>query len=169
MILERIKIRDIEAEAADVLTGFFDSNEYTFPIPIEDIAESQGLAIQYGKFSEDDVSGILRRNNGQGQVYVSSDEPRYRQVFTIAHELGHFLLHANTKPEEVLYRKDTITLTREDRQIESEANWFAAAMLMPKEKFTKYWNVTHDESLLADYFGVSPTAIRLRIKNLGLE
>lgn len=169
MQLPTEKMKDIEAGAQDVLAGYFGNKDYTFPIPIEDIAKAHGLSVSYGEFAEADVSGILKRKDGGGDVYISSREPGYRQTFTIAHELGHLILHEKEKKEEILYRRDTINLTREDRLIESEANWFAASLLMPEEVFTEYWNATKDISLLADYFGVSPTAVRLRIKNLGLE
>lgn len=167
MTLTQDRIQDIEAQAQDVLNSYFVDREYTYPIPIEEVAKKNGLTVKFGQFTDNNVSGILKRKNDAGEVYVSATEPQYRQAFTIAHELGHFLIH-NDHKEEILYRRDTINLNTEQRTIESEANWFAASLLMPEDKFKEYWHVTKDESLIADYFGVSPTAVRLRVKNLGL-
>lgn len=167
MRLTQDQIKDIEAKAKDVLTGYFGESDPDFPIPVEDIAQSFGLDILYGNFPDDAISGVFKRGDGEGKIYIAFNEPRYRQNFTIAHELGHFLLHP--LPEEVLYRRDTLNITDEQREIEAEANWFAAALLIPEEDLRKYWLVTQDTQLLADYFGVSPLAVRLRLKNLGLQ
>jgi Zn-dependent peptidase ImmA (M78 family) len=169
MTLTQEKIEDIEAQTQDVLTSYFSDKDFSYPIPIEKIAESNGLIVKLGKFKDKNVSGILKRKDHGGNVYISAAEPKYRQSFTIAHELGHFLIHSDRKQEEILYRRDVINLNTEDQTIESEANWFAASILMPEEKFTEYWKATKNESLIADYFGVSPTAVRLRVKNLNLE
>jgi len=54
-----------------------------------------------------------------------------RQIFSLAHELGHLLMHKES------YGKDSETLTNEQ---EAEADRFAAAFLMPREQFLAEWN-----------------------------
>lgn len=54
----------------------------------------------------------------------------YRQQFSLAHELGHWLFHADlVNPQEL----DAV----EYREKEAEANEFASCFLLPKEEFLK--------------------------------
>ena len=88
-----------------------------------------------------------------------------RQQFSIAHELGHLLLHKLSKKNsrEVYYRK-----TGNNSRLEWEANEFAAALLMPRDEFINFCvnnadtfgNV--DLNALAKNFGVSKQAARVR-------
>ncbi|MCF7816913.1 MAG: ImmA/IrrE family metallo-endopeptidase [Kiritimatiellales bacterium] len=55
-----------------------------------------------------------------------------RQIFSMAHELGHLMLHKDT------YGKDPEEL--DDDQQEREADRFAAAFLMPSDAFIAEWN-----------------------------
>jgi Zn-dependent peptidase ImmA (M78 family)/DNA-binding XRE family transcriptional regulator len=54
-----------------------------------------------------------------------------RQIFSLAHELGHLFLHKDS------YGKPSEALTDEQ---EAEADRFAAAFLMPRDKFENEWN-----------------------------
>ena len=61
-----------------------------------------------------------------------------------------------------------LNLTDEDKEEEQEANWFAASLLMPEKLLKHYFSITNDADKLATIFGVSPTAVYYRLKNLGL-
>jgi len=45
------------------------------------------------------VSGVAAVVDGRRYILVNRDESRARQQFTIAHELGHHVLHLNPTPE----------------------------------------------------------------------
>lgn len=88
-----------------------------------------------------------------------------RDRFTIAHELGHYFLHYLqpdlTGPE---------TFGRGSRSpMETQANYFAAALLMPSERFTQVFRRHRGDSWsVADAFGVSPRAVEVRAQVLGI-
>lgn len=119
----------------------------------------------------DATSGSIRiENDGSFVVAVASHTGIERDRFTIAHELGHYVLHylwpkQNGKP---------VTAVEARRygsgRVEWEANWFAAAFLMPAEPFRTAW-----EELggilgeVAGRFGVSTEAARIRAEYLGLK
>src|SRR4051812_22048309 len=62
------------------------------PVPIEDIAKAAGAQVTYRNFNNE-ISGALVRRGTSAIIAVAAEQPLVRQRFTIAHELGHFLLH----------------------------------------------------------------------------
>src|SRR6266581_833289 len=89
----RMHRTDLERAAQKLL----DANAVTrAPIPVEDLADGLKIDVRYSEGS-DDVSGALIRNKDAVVIAVNSAQHENRQRFTIAHELGHFLLHRGTK------------------------------------------------------------------------
>jgi Zn-dependent peptidase ImmA (M78 family) len=80
----------------------------------------------------DEISGVLVRRPGDIVIGVESSQSPERQRFTIAHELGHLVLHdvGEVHVDKVNYRS-SLSSTAEDVE-EVEANAFAAALLMPR-------------------------------------
>lgn len=124
-----------------------------------------------------DISGLFVIKGNNAYIRYNDTEIEARQRFTIAHELGHFILHKNSKllfvdkSEKVMYRNFDSS-TGEIRK-EREANAFAASLLMPK-KFILLAinNIPSYEvdtiSYLAKEFKVSEQAMNFRLANLGL-
>ena len=67
-------------------------------------------------------------------IGVNATHPKTRQRFTMAHELGHLLLHEDRKMivDSHIYRRDEISSMGTEAE-EVEANAFAAELLMPTE------------------------------------
>src|ERR1700721_812124 len=65
------------------------------PIPGEQIARALMIAVKYSP-GRPDVSGALIRDGKSAVIAVNSAQHENRQRFTIAHEIGHFLLHKGT-------------------------------------------------------------------------
>lgn len=63
------------------------------PIDIKDLINNYGLKLKFARFPEEmsGVCGFLDIN--EEAIYVNADNSLKRQNFTIAHELGHWLLH----------------------------------------------------------------------------
>ncbi len=93
-------------------------------------------------------------------VYYGACNGNGRDRFTIAHELGHYLLHS----------KDNLKLARSDSEIkvyenpEWQANTFAAELLMPCSLIAK----GDTKETLSKRFGVSYSAAEVRLKSLGM-
>ena len=111
----------------------------TFPIPIEDIAEHYlGYSIDFadeGLFSDPEILGGIDFEENRIYVNASVEDHDGRYCFTIAHEIGHHVLHRDAYlqnggdgEKEILCRD-----SRNKPQIEVEADRFAAALLMPSE------------------------------------
>ena len=105
------------------------------PVPLEQLAELCDATIRYEPF-DGEVSGMVHcDSNGGGTIGVNSEHSKTRQRFTIAHELGHLLLHADDEfhidEKRPLARRDAISSQAVDPR-EIEANQFAAELLMPE-------------------------------------
>jgi predicted transcriptional regulator len=104
------------------------------------------------------------------RIVVPSHTSPERDRFTVAHELGHYVLHylwAKKKDPSVPDR--VVAFRRGSERIEWEANWFAAAFLMPSGLFqTIFTEEAGDLRLVAEHFRVSIAAADVRAKGLGL-
>ena len=94
-------------------------------------------------------------------IGVNKNHPKTRQRFTIAHELGHFLLGHGSG----MYNDGVV----QNRNKERNANHFAAELLMPLDKINAMIEYGFSKELMAESFGVSIDAISLRLKSLGLK
>lgn len=139
----------------------------TAPVDVLEAARRLGVHVFSAKLA-DKVSGVLLRDPSYGSesgfvIFVDSDEPSYRQRFTAAHELGHFVLHRDSVGER---NEDNYLLRSENmsNQQEVEANKFAAALLMPMDLIEQQMELGNSTvSGLANEFGVSPTAMSIRL------
>lgn len=149
------------------------------PVPLERLAERCHASIRYEPI-EGEVSGMVHcLEGGGGIIGVNSEHSRTRQRFTIAHELGHLLLHGDEEfhidEKRPLARRDEVSSQAVDPR-EIEANQFAAELLMP-EAFVRESveavvaedaDVQVEEAIdkLARAYQVSPIAMTHRLTNL---
>ncbi|EMO87426.1 ImmA/IrrE family metallo-endopeptidase [Leptospira noguchii] len=130
--------------------------------PIEQIIVNKiSGKIVYQPLDELFISGTLVVKNSEPTIFVNSYEPYQRRRFTLAHELGHYILHSNFGSKDI-----TINRSGESERIEWEANWFAAGFLMPRDKFIEEYRKNPDTFYLSSQFKVSISAINYRIKFL---
>lgn len=101
-------------------------------------------------------------DEGSKIIIVNPYDSLTRQRFTVAHELGHALLH-----NEGVHERSDVRLTSY-RKHEVEANKFAAALLMPSDHVSVAVDLGKNLEELAELFGVSQTAMRIRLETLGL-
>ena len=102
-------------------------------------------------------------NEGNFRIFIPNFVALARNRFTIAHELGHFFLHyyfQGGREKQWNLRASRYTDMETDRP-EWEANWFAAAFLMPSNDFRRAWLDYRDLDLVAHKFGVSSSAAGL--------
>ena len=86
------------------------------------------------------VEGMLMpRRDGSGEwgiIYNDTIRSPGRQNFTLAHELGHYLLHRQTYPNGLeCTNRDMADWDDVRNGIEAEANTFASYLLMPLDDF----------------------------------
>lgn len=150
----------------------------TLPIDIAAIVKSQGIGVRLQPM-EESVSGMLViRDDHAVTVGINQSHHPNRQRFTLAHELGHFLLHGKRTrvfvDSSTMFFRDGLAAEGTDK-VEIEANAFAAELLMPENVLRE---ITHHQPLdafddraiqsLAAKFGVSVRALTIRLTKLGL-
>lgn len=145
------------------------------PVPVERIVRSRNVVLQYAPL-EDDLSGMAFIKDGLGIIGVNALHHPNRQRFTIAHELGHHVLHAPDLQRAVHVDKGFRVLMRDDVSslgsdpLEIDANAFASELLMPRDFLVDALDANgldiEDEAgieVLAKKFRVSAAAMRYRL------
>lgn len=161
---------------ADLVDRLLEKNGVTGPaVPVEKIAKAEGLIVTK-KHLDDDVAGFLLRSEGTKFIGVNRSQAPTRQRFTIAHELGHALLHEGEelhidKDFRINFRDVVSSLASNVEEIES--NTFAAWLLMPsqfliKQITSEHLDIDDDGEVvnLAKRYQVSSQAMTYRLANL---
>lgn len=141
-----------------------------FPFKFSDLIKSQtdiricSYAKAIRKYNVDisvfgSESAVLQEYCGYNIIFYNDEEPIYRVRFSIAHELGHYLMNhkMNLNKDDPLYHIQ-----------EKEANYFAAQLLMPAQLLRKAAmrgrNLTIE--FITSSFGVSKEAAEIRKRTM---
>jgi IrrE N-terminal-like domain len=179
------------AAARDLLRDFEERYDATGapPVPVERIARSLlGLFVDEAEdirtlpgapTDQGRLSGML--DPGEMVIWVDRGEAGRspgRRRFTIAHEIGHLVLHVPAAGGSFYDRPGDIREIEESgpgqevpelRRREREANVFARELLMPEALVDEQARATgFNLPALADRFEVSVPAMRLRLRLLKL-
>lgn len=133
--------------------------------------ERLGIPVFKLPLEEDSISGLYANYPGIGPLLlVNGNQVRWRQTFTLAHEFGHVWLHRHHRA----VASRIFGRAPETREMETQANSFAAEFLMPERAIR--WVLSQsdsDEALspasvvhLQRWFGVSYRAMLVRLKAL---
>lgn len=175
---QRVSPREIRERASEILVRHGIEEP---PVPIELLAHAEGAKIARKPFDGPQSGFALRSGDGESWVIgVNSSTSARRQRFTIAHELGHLLLHEGRPliidhSFLVNYRDETSSMATDSEEM--DANSFAAEILMPRQMvFGEAKNAakdgckTREEFIkrLSRVFDVSAEAMGYRLINLSI-
>lgn len=147
------------------------------PIRVDEILKAHGIEVFADNKMDSSISGILMIKGDRVGAMVNLYHPEVRKRFTLAHELGHYLLH---RRKSTLFVDDLAVMYRESGPgggvdvMEAEANVFAAELLMPEDvvraDLAADPSRTPDEAVrkLARRYDVSTAAMKYRLRQLGL-
>ena len=109
-------------------------------------------------------------------IFTNTCSRLSREIFTLAHEIGHINLHIGT---DMPFIDDSITISgRSVNEKEQEANYFAACLLMPDDEVDKFLDLkitdfsenglsAMDIARIMSEFNVSFDMALNRLENLG--
>jgi Zn-dependent peptidase ImmA (M78 family) len=148
------------------------AGEVGAPVPVEKFARRLGVQVRYAPF-DGDISGMAHIRDGVRILGVNNLHHPHRQRFTLAHELGHLVLHPAELQRQVhldkgsLYR-DTLSAQGTDA-FERSANAFASELLIPQRLLDRFvdprMDLEDDDAVakLARKFRVSVAAMHFRL------
>ncbi len=129
---------------------------------------SIGGVIRYSDAVFDLYGGSLdisEKLDGSFTINLSKFTSPKRDIFTIAHELGHYVLHSKLGTKKISARRSS-----EETLSEKEANTFALEFLMPTDSIKqKFKECKGNMAELVSMFNVSASAMLYRCKDLGLH
>ena len=140
----RERALDARAEAR----RFLQKHKVTdIPVDVEQLARAEGFTIERRPLGDDDGQVVGRR------ITVNSETALVRQRFTIAHELGHVVMH---------------TAHGADDYSERQAEVFAGALLIPRDILRREFATERDPEALARRFLVSREAVWIELQDARL-
>lgn len=178
----RISVVEVEQLTSKTVEGFLTQNDLWNP--------------NFVKSDESDspLAGALFAIGDTAIVFVPTEEPPTRRLFSLAHELGHFFvqvylpyLDSGQKTSYALFNRDAVGVVSRTPEgnlsqrsfIEFTANQFAAELLMPRDVTLtiarrlkgKRKRAVQENTLIEKIvrqFGVSRIAAEYRIRDLAI-
>lgn len=144
-----VNVKDLALQCADL---------FKWDDPISEVKAANIPGFDGGLFKDAETKRWLL-------LYNQSVESFGRIRFTQAHELGHYILHRHVKETFQCSDEDMLNWDVEEKDIESQADKFAATLLMPLHDFREQVTDIVDLEVLgacADRYGVSLIAAILR-------
>jgi len=143
-------------------------SDNTQELNIVNIASRLGFNVMTTTFNDPNIAGQVISSNEEKSIYLNASDSYERQRFTLAHEIGHVVLHHPENEEDEYRMVDYRGRNQTFDPKEWEANIFAANILMPEEKTKQIWEQLNDVDDFARYFEVSRSAAAIRLNDLGL-
>lgn len=142
LLLDLMELEDHKTPS-DVVEEILRQNpNLSYPTPLERFVELAGIE-SISELSTDGFEGMLITNpeKSRGAIMIKAGTSPRRRRFTIAHELGHFLLpwhrqqRFSCKSSDIKDSGLNRGLAPDLVTIETEANAFASELLMPSSAF----------------------------------
>jgi Zn-dependent peptidase ImmA (M78 family) len=125
------------------------------PVDVRHIVRKLGIELIEKPYSK--WSGVVKGlESGEAVMMVNASDTEQRRRFTMAHELGHLLLH----PLGVMFRDHGPATPQE-----LEANQFAGELLIPEDLLRRHAG-RYSVGALAALFDVSTSCMQIRLEKL---
>jgi len=159
-----------ELDQLDPIRKVIERHTQDVPVKVENVALELGILVRVEPMDLEIAGKIVRESRGSPSgfaIYINARDPERRRRFTLAHEIGHYVLHRDMLGDGLidtaLYRSKLSDWS------ERQANRFAADLLMPAALVRGLFRggmVTF--SALSEALQVSTDAVRIRLDELKL-
>ena len=135
---------------------------YNIPVDPVKIAKTYDISVYEGEL-DNKISGAIRyyKEKDEFKILVNKNDAKVKQRFTIAEELGYYILYEEKIKEEEVH----INLI--DKEI-NEVEYFAGALLINKTLLESVYDSNSTILELAELFHVSVSSMTIRLNILGL-
>lgn len=135
------------------------------PIRLSPLCHFIGISVT--ACESDSFFGALMKFKNKRIVQINSTMDKSLQRFTLAHEIGHCILHPENR---MAFFNPRITAISEAEEImEQEANIFAEEMIMPIKAVRAFGERCNSARQMGEYFGVPRDAMLFRLSRLGFN
>jgi len=175
------EILDITNSALRKSLEFLQEDKITFPIDVYKIATNLKIGVYGGDINqgitEQDpnwVSGAIQKkaNELYPSILLEERDPEPRKLFTLAHELGHYLQWKGDFSDEQLlglcFENARHPNDGDSTPKEYFANTFAHMLLMPGFEFVRCISSGMEVKQMMEHFGVSEATIKRRMSYLDI-
>ena len=135
-------------------------------VDIRRLCKQLDVQLEERKIDDDGACRFRTSEPYSAIIEVSKQAAETRKRFTIAHELGHLLLHPETRDG---WRRDSFSSSGTNQE-EREANGFAADLLVPFADLRAWLNLLRVETRvpvvvakMAETYEISDAAARIRL------
>ena len=139
---------------------------YNIPVDPVKIAKTYDIEVYQGEL-DNKIAGAIRyyKEKDKFEILVNKKDPMVKKRFTIAEELGYYILYEEKlKREEIHVNLIDKTINEEEKEVE----YFAGALLVNKTLLENVYNSNSKILELAQLFKVSISSMTLRLNVLGL-
>lgn len=165
MVLYRATARETELLADAFRKRLPDSGP---PIPIERYAEVAGITeILYDDITASAFLVASTDDPDTCSLVLNRRDSRTRHRFSIAHEMGHRVVHPDRRAHQ--FGERIAARSRRRDPVESSCDHFAACLLMPRAWVNEHEVYASSLRGIAKRFEVSEAAMRSRLRELGLN
>ena len=148
-------IKDIESKANELLSSYCEAKNSSIKIPVDpiDVLEFKGFSVDYVNDKYDlNIFGALQVDKKVVEVNADVKINEGMENFTIAHELGHIVLHVPKMEKNKATECDFDSISQ-DSVVEKEADIFAACLLMPESNVKDaFYQLRNSRLFLKDNF-----------------
>ncbi len=101
--------------------------------------ERMGYKMLRYPLGENSDLGFALKKDDDVIIFINSSVRLSREIFTLAHEIGHIVLHLNGGQA---FIDNNVTIVGGDSdEREQEANYFAACLLMPADEVNRFFDL----------------------------
>lgn len=157
----------IKENLEDLTSRILINNDmYNIPVDPIKIAKTYDIEVYQGEL-DNKIAGAIRyyKEKDKFEILVNKNDPMVKKRFTIAEELGYYILYAEKLKEEEIH-VNLIDKTIDEK--EKEVEYFAGALLVNKTLLENVYNSNSTILELAKLFKVSISSMTLRLNVLGL-
>lgn len=157
----------IKENLEDLTSRILVNNDmYNIPVDPVKIAKTYDIEVYQGEL-DNKIAGAIRyyKEKEKFEILVNKKDPMVKKRFTIAEELGYYILYEEKlKEEEIHVNLIDKTINEEEKEVE----YFAGALLVNKTLLENVYNSNSTILELAKLFKVSISSMTLRLNVLGL-
>jgi Zn-dependent peptidase ImmA (M78 family) len=137
-------------------------------LDFETLSLSKQAKSQLTVHDPDSWSAMTLQVDGKFSIVLHPRHPLTRQRSDLMHELAHIeLRHSPVRVE--VSESGLLLLSDYSDEQEQEADWFGAALLLPREGLVRLRATRKSPAEIAAYYGVSEAMCQWRLRTTGVE